>query len=530
MIRGGLTITCNAEFYNYRELRERLRALGHAFKTGSDTEVFLAAWEEWGPQALQECNGFWALGMWDEARQHLILARDRFGKQPLYYVQQGDRIVFASEMKALFPFLREVRPAHNFRELAADLRGYEATERCLIEGVKRFPAGHWGEFAGGKLKLHRYWNTLDHLQDVPQDYRAQVNRFRELWDDACRLRLRSDVPVGAALSGGLDSAAVVSSVSGMQADIRAFTISFPGTIYDETAAARRVAENSKVELEILSDSAPDPAELKRQLYMFEELHDNCLSPKVALYRGMRDGGRVVSVDGHGADELLSGYGEGLFYAFGDAGWSMRNWRNILTAYNHFYPEAEAFAKPRADWKTALAYRLQGGSELPKELRSQLGHQGAYLYELFHRSIFPVMLRNYDRYAMMSGVEVRMPFTDHRLVSYLFSLPWDSKLRNGYTKAILRDAMQGRVPDEVRLKRAKLGFPTPVIDWIKGPWREFLMDMAESRIFRESSLGDGKQTATALREIIEGPEPSYFSGLQIWGKLAPFLWEWAVFGE
>jgi asparagine synthase (glutamine-hydrolysing) len=155
----------------------------------------------------------------------------------------------------------------------------------------------------------------------------------------------------------------------------------------------------------------------------------------------------------------------------------------------------------------------------------LGRYGAYLYGLFHDSVFPVMLRNFDRYSMMNGVEVRMPFADHRLVSYLFSLPWDAKLRNGYTKAILREAMQGRLRDETRLKREKIGFSAPMVQWMQGPWREFLLDFSSSKGFLESDLGDGPAASAELQALLKAPNATYFDGMRVWGKMAGFIWEW-----
>ncbi|MEM0996700.1 MAG: asparagine synthase (glutamine-hydrolyzing) [Bacteroidota bacterium] len=531
MRRGALTITANSEFYNYPEVRRRLEALGQRFVTQSDTEVFLAAWQQWGPAALAEFNGMWAFGMWDDSRQSLILARDRFGKQPLYYFQEGGRFGFASQMKPLFNFLQSVRPAANFRELAADLRGYEATEHCLIAGIKRFPAGHWGEYRNGKLELHRYWSTLEHRVEVPATYAEQVARFRELWEDACRLRLRADVPVVASLSGGLDSASVVGTLVGMRPEtprLQTFTVEFPGTVFDESAAARTVAEAVGADFNAIAATAPEPDLLRKQMREFEELHDNCISPKVALYAGMKTRGKSVSVDGHGADELLSGYGEGLFHAFGDAGFNVRAWREIIRAFNDFYPGHPQFAKARARFSTALAYRWGGGGqELPGELKRTLGHHGAYLYQLYHERIFPVMLRNYERYAMMCGVEIRMPFTDHRLVSYAFSLPWEARLRGGFTKAILRDAMQGVVPEAIRQKRQKVGFPTPILAWMRGPWREWLEDWTASRAFLESDLADGPWVRQEVQAVLNQARTDYFTGLKIWGRLAPLRWEWAL---
>lgn len=532
MQRDSMTITCNGEFYNYHELKHRLSALGHRFRSESDTEVFLAAWQQWGPKALLEFNGMWAFGLWDDSRKSLILGRDRFGKKPLFYLQKGDQFYFASEMKALYPFLDAVRPASNFRQLAAEMRNYEASSECLVEGIKRFPAGHWGEYKDGRLELHRYWNTLDHLETPPATFSGQVERFRELFDDACRLRLISDVPVGASLSGGLDSGSVVATMAGLAdspSAVEAFVAGFHGSPIDESSPGLALSSALDVVGHRVNIQAPSADQLMQQLRMFEELHDTCPSPMVATYAAMREKGIYVSLDGHGADESMAGYGEGSFHAFGDCGWSISAMQSILTAFNHYYPNDPYFHKPKANLLTAMAYKWRGGGDLPKDLVERLGHFGAYLYGLFHETVFPVMLRNFDRYSMMNGVEIRMPFADHRLVTYLFSLPWNAKIRNGYTKAILRESMKGRLWDETRLKRAKIGFSAPLVQWMQGPWREFLSDFSASKAFRESDLGDGTKVAEELRVLMGDSKANYFDGMRVWGKVAPFLWESAVLG-
>ncbi|MEM7040180.1 MAG: asparagine synthase-related protein, partial [Bacteroidota bacterium] len=434
--------------------------------------------------------------------------RDRFGQKPLFYTIQGDRLIFASEMKALLPFLSEVRAAKNFAGMAKEMRAYEATEDCLVEGIQRLPAGHHAVWRDGKLTVTRWWNTLEHRVEVPPTFEGQVAEFRRLLEAACRLRMRSDVQIGTGLSGGLDSAAILTTVARLGKDRNdwqnAFTATFLGLPYDEFTPARQVADAVKVPLTpVRMNPKSGLDQLRDMLWHFEELHDTSPVPMVQTYGAMRAAGVKVALDGHGADELMGGYGEGLFHAFGDCRFNLRKARSILDAFQHFYPRLAEFARPSAGWPQYFAYLLRGGRDLPKALVADIGHFNTYLHGLFHDTILPVMLRNYDRYSMMHGVEVRMPFLDHRLVSFVFSLPWHSKLRAGYTKALLRHAMAGQVPEAIRMNRQKIGFTSPTLEWLRGPWKEFFLDFAGSKLVRESTLVDGAEVLGELEKMIKG---------------------------
>jgi asparagine synthase (glutamine-hydrolysing) len=164
--------------------------------------------------------------------------------------------------------------------------------------------------------------------------------------------------------------------------------------------------------------------------------------------------------------------------------------------------------------------------LPQEQADQgvYGHLNRVLYEMFHETILPTLLRNYDRYSMASGVEIRMPFMDYRLVSFAFSLPWESKVKNGYSKSIIRDAMKGILTDEVRLRKSKIGFNTPIVDWMKGAWKNYLMDMIHSRHFNESVMIDSAAVRNQILQVIQNPHALYAQGEQAWTSLMPYLWE------
>lgn len=249
-------ITYNGEIYNFKELRRELISYGFEFKSASDTEVILAAFQKWGEDCQKKFNGMWSFAIWDALTKRLFLSRDRFGKKPLFYklFPSGD-FAFCSEMKGLFPLMDRVRPNP---EVVSDTSGYmhyESTEECAIEGIMRFPAASCGWLVDGKLSVKQWWSTLENLISVPKKYEDQVELFEELFFDACKLRMRSDVPIGTALSGGLDSSVTFSCMAELgrggvttynHSWQHAFIASFPGSPLDEAEYGLEVARKYSV--------------------------------------------------------------------------------------------------------------------------------------------------------------------------------------------------------------------------------------------------------------------------------------------
>lgn len=198
---GRYWIVYNGEVYNFLELREELEQLGWKFKTNSDTEVVLYSYIEWGEYFQNKCNGMWGLAIWDTVEKTLFLSRDRFGVKPLYYYEQDNNFYFASEMKAFFPIMKERKINYSLLEKKAYFI-YEMKEDCSIKGIKKIFGGQCGHYKNGQLHLNKWWNTMEHLLNVPNQYEQQIELFRELFIDACKIRMRSDVSIGTALSGG----------------------------------------------------------------------------------------------------------------------------------------------------------------------------------------------------------------------------------------------------------------------------------------------------------------------------------------
>jgi asparagine synthase (glutamine-hydrolysing) len=538
-----LVITFNGEIYNFVEIKAELEAKGHRFVSTSDTEVVLAAYLEWGELCLRKFNGMWAMAIWDKEKRTLFLARDRFGVKPLFYAFIKGKFIFASEMKAILHFLPQIKLATHFDWCKNNIYEYEATSKCLIEGISRFPAGHFGivNLENQEIKLTRYWDTLQELEEVPKTYQQQVEVFRERFFEACRIRMRADVKIGTALSGGLDSSAVTSALVHLSNKgertspdwQNAFVATFPNTDLDE----RRYAEVLTSQLGVNAvfkeiDPSKGVQQLEEYLWLFEELYLTSPIPMIEIYKTIKQNGVTVSLDGHGADELLSGYGNGLFNIIKDQPFSLSTIRQVIKTYKEIRN-----IEDKKTWK----YFVDGfegrknlfthygksilGLNQKEDLQAQkLGFFNQYLYTLFHHTILPTLLRNYDRYSMAASVEIRMPFMDYRLVKFCFSLPWQSKLNKGYTKAILRDAMNPYMPQEITWRKLKIGFGTPFTEWIRGSWKSYFLDTIHSQDFQQSAVIDSKDVKNTIENLISAKNPNFAQGQNAWKAIMPYFWE------
>jgi asparagine synthase (glutamine-hydrolysing) len=530
---GRFDITYNGAIYNFLELREELKQHGYRFRTNTDTEVILAAYEWWGADCLSRFNGMWSFVIWDRQLRHLFAARDRFGIKPLYVLFSGQCFAFASELKA-FLNLDGYHPRANIKALQARLRS-NFSELCLLEGVSSVPPGHYLTVRINDVQYHRWWNTLDHLVTVPSDFRKQAEEFRGLLFDACKLRERCDVPLATALSGGLDSSSILSvrtqsRLAGEEHNIRlasdwrrAFIASFPGTPQDETVRALEIAKRSGVTPVVRTfNGSRFRSEIHSYLYQFEEIGGIFGGAAWALYREMRREHVAVSLDGLGADELLGGYTRHVILALSRAGSLLRNPQKTLSLINtlrHMQSSDQrasllnsallaaltisplrsvAARHPLAQHLATLAHSVRDPTDPAAENAiDALGPLTSALYRGFHTLTLPRVLRNFDVHSMGHGIELRMPFLDWRLVAYAFSTPDESKLGQGYSKRLLREAMSGLLPDDIRLRREKLGFNVPITSWLGreglGDW---LWDMVNERDFLDNDLWNG-QTLLAL---------------------------------
>ncbi len=541
----------NGEIYNFIEIRNELIAKGYSFTSESDSEVVLAAFIEWKEACQDKFNGMWAIAVWDREEKKLFMSRDRFGIKPLYYAEMPDGgLAFASEMKCISSLFDNVEADMEAFALYRSQVHYENQEKCIIKGIKRFPAGACGWFENGRLTIKRWWNTLDHLMDVPADYDSQVEMFRELFLDACKLRMRSDVTIGTALSGGLDSSASICAMAhiaknggtGRMADDwqHAYVACFPGTDLDESEYARMVTDHLGIESTFLNiQDTVSLEELYRYVYQFEELYTNMQVPMIKIYEQERKYGTLVSIDGHGADELFGGYSFDIVKALPDAkGASEVN--SIVKTFMDMNNDGDISinapefkqTKRMLEFNNIVKHNVKKLIGRPV-VRSAYANHPAWkdmdnlnktLFVSTHETILPTLLRNYDRTSMINGIEIRMPFMDYRLVQFAFSIGWRSKIRNGFSKNIIRDAIAPFMPKEVAYRKGKIGFNAPILDWIKGPYREMFLDMTSSQEYLNSSLvADAAATRQLLQDVLDGKTGFHEASL-VWNELQMFMWE------
>ena len=445
-----IVITYNGEVYNFLELRKELERAGFAFRGTGDTEVVAAALLHWGNAALDRFNGMFAVAAWEPSARRFLLARDRFGVKPLY-LQAGKRLAFASELKA-FLTLDDASPTVNeriFRLTLQDAGRVEGTEiETLLSDVVQLPAGHLLQLdAQGKGGISRWWNPDAHLRSAPARYDEQVAQFRELLFDAVRLRLRSDVPVGTCLSGGIDSSAVAGVMaalhSGKSGDLQrsasdwrhAFVSTAPGSALNEQVHAKAVADFVRAESHYIAfDSAQANEVVLDSIWSSESAAGIAATPVWLLNRAIAATGVRVTLDGHGGDEVLGGY--------------------------------------------------------TPHLRVPRRELNAYLDGQITRDVLPGILRNFDRATMAHGIESRMPLLDWRLVTFSRALPPDAKLGGGFTKRVLRDAIQGLVPEQIRRRRSKVGFNAPLIEWANSSLAPLLRAAMQLPFWQQNPYFDG----------------------------------------
>ena len=552
--QGRYVIVFNGEIYNFIELKDELIRKGYTFRSDSDTEVLMYAYAEWGHECLTRLNGMWSFAIWDREKRELFMSRDRFGVKPLYYTWLDNartQLAFASEMKALTPLMKAVRPNRKLLSDPTLMTRYESSEECVIEEIYRFPAASYGFFRasgeGGDLKIKRFYETLENLHSVPEAYEEQVEQFRELFLDACAIRMRSDVTLGTALSGGLDSSATICAMAylasknttvRMGSDWQhAYVAAFPGTVMDEREYAQCVTDYLGINsTQVVIDPAEGVKKLEDYLYLFEDVYLTSPIPMMELYGALRKDGTIVTLDGHGADELFGGYTFDFINALKDAGRDREDRRMILDAYIESFPkDGSNTALRKTDY--ASIERLYKKRELKEKLRNlfkareempagfeELDTLNRILYKSTHKNILPTLLRNYDRYSMANSVEIRMPFMDHRIVEYAFSIGWKSKLHGGYSKSIIRDAMAPIMPEKVVRRRTKIGFNTPIVEWMKGPMREFFTDTVQSTDFANCSLINPAEVRKRVMQVINDDNATLAGGEQAWSMLYPYLWE------
>ena len=560
---GSIVLVYNGEVYNFIEIREELKARGVAFRSSGDTEVVLRAYEEWGENAFTKFNGMWALALWDGRQRKLVVSRDRFGIKPLHYAVIDGTWVFASEIKALLLYPGVWRGFDD--ERVSDFLVHTLVnqdEGSLFRGIRSVPPGGCMELSARGSRIRRFWSLPTGASAEVTGEKDAVERFRQLLLDSVRLRMRSDVPIGTMLSGGLDSASITALVrelkrssnsgdgtawEGFRNVHHTFSACWPGWRGDEEADVDQLSSELDLRSHKLNLRAEEvPSLLPEVVRLLDEpFHSPIPVVQYLLMRRARDHGVKVVLNGHGSDEVWAGYPQRFVPRFlADLFLSGRFVRGLK--------EYQAF-RATGEWTTRKFLAVCVGGLTPSPLRSRalrfyrrrrgqvaeifpdarlyysgntrnsdgLSLLGEALRVCFTQTVLPMWLRMEDRVSMACSVESRLPFLDHRLIEFGFALADDLRLRDGYTKFILREAVKDVLPANIVSNRRKQRFQAPAGQWLEGALRPMLQDLFYGPCNVQPYL-DLTRFRERLRAYLAGSKQALNSRL-LWRVLNVELW-------
>ncbi|MBF0319731.1 MAG: asparagine synthase (glutamine-hydrolyzing) [Nitrospirae bacterium] len=494
---GTIYIIYNGEVYNYMELKGELTSAGHSFNSTSDTEVILKAYEQWGTECFSRFNGMWAIAIIDKNQRKAILSRDRLGVKPLYYYKTPTDFVFASEIKAILKhpkIKKEPNMEKIIRYASGNYRYVDVDDMSYFKDIYQVPKSSFIEIDEAlQIKTTAYWSLNPNLINHNIKDKDAIEQFRDIFADSVRLRLRSDVPVGCMLSGGMDSTSITCvAYKLLNHPIVTFS-GITGTqkgVYDESEYINSVIRELNADYHYIK---PDPSDIFDTVEEMLAWHDEpiCTVTWYSLYliaKKIKNEGISVVLNGHAGDELLAGYWDHYHYNFYD----MFEDGEIDTMYNEIAAWADNHKRPvdevnktirfitamkknrelEATKFTDYSYLLNAKYAVeknkailsqPVQFSDELSRR-LYL-ELIYETV-PAILRPEDRNTMSQSIESRSPFLDYRLIEFCFSLPARLKIRNGVGKWILREAMKGVLPEDVRTRKDKAGFIAPADEWFR----------------------------------------------------------------
>ncbi|MFN8388044.1 MAG: asparagine synthase (glutamine-hydrolyzing) [Anaerolineales bacterium] len=551
----GNWIVFNGEIYNYIEVRRELGS--ENFTTSSDTEVILASYRTWGADCVNHLRGMFAFVIWNERDRTLFCARDRFGIKPFYYMIQDDVFYFASEVKALLPFVHRIE---------TDLDGFKdyltfqlcLAGKTLFKGIRELLPSHHMLIKDGSIQTQKYWEVIFE-PDFTHTAKYFEDQLRALLVDSVQYHLRSDVPVGAYVSGGLDSS-TIASIAADQQDAGAmmgFTGKFAsyGNEFDESAYARALSEQKGFQLREQDITAQDFIKnIRSVIYHLDypvagpgSFPQFMVSRLAAQYR-------KVILGGQGGDEIFGGYARYLIAYFEqcvkgaiegtmDSGNFIVTYESIipnLVALKNYKPMLQEFWReglfesmdrryfrlvnraPSLDseinWRALEPYsaretfqQIFNGENVRKESYFDL------MTHFDFKTLLPALLQVEDRMSMAHGLESRVPLLDHPIVEMAATIPADIKFKNGNMKHIMRQVVRPYLPDTIWARKDKMGFPTPLSEWLAGEAREFVRDIFSTRAALDRELIDNSRVLAGLDS-----EPRY--GRKVWGLLCLELWQ------
>lgn len=490
------TITYNGEIYNYLELREELEKKGYQFHTQSDTEVILVAYAEYGDECVQYFDGMFAFAIWDNEYEELFAARDRFGEKPFYYFFDGEQFLFASEMKALWAagISKQTNNAMLLNYLTTGLVGNPTNaEETFYSNIQKLPPASSLIYAidDSDIIVNQYWDLDKETVTAITDEKQLVQGFQALFYQSVKRRLRSDVSIGTSLSGGLDSSSIVAAINKLQTPSSkqiSFSAIFPGFEKDESKFINKVTQQFNLQNHAVTPTAEGFIhDFEKLMYHQEEpIQSASIYAQYKVYELAKQHGVTVLLDGQGADETLAGYTK-YYHWF---------WQELLRAKQFGLLKKERQSATNSiDWnyKNYLAAFFPSlvAKQLENNLYKQVKNNSTinidFFLQYFDRTILykPVveklndvlyyntmqngleeLLRYADRNSMAHSREVRLPFLNHELVQFIFSLPASFKIKDGFTKWILRTNMNGLLPKEIVWRKDKVGFEPPQQQWMQ----------------------------------------------------------------
>jgi asparagine synthase (glutamine-hydrolysing) len=539
---GAFCVVFNGEIYNYKEVRQQLEPRGHAFRTGTDTEVILRAYQEWGEECLQHFNGMWSFAIWDRAKQKLFCARDRFGVKPFYYTVFGGRFYFGSEIKQITQasgMPRRANPRTVFHFLEWGL--LDCSSETFFEGVYQLQGGHCLTLDLQhpiQPVIRRYWELIVEPEQELSVKKA-TEEFQARFESAVKLRLRSDVPVGVCLSGGLDSSAILCKAKEIAPEItfQTFSACFENKAIDERDyIAAVVAATGGVGHSIFPEGHAFWESIHSIAYHQDEPVGGASAfAQWCVMEDARKHGIPVVLGGQGGDEILCGYQKyRYFYLWhllrhGDPKFFRESilWaRNGTSSYGTLSSASRylpaMFSRPFSLTQKLCTtqFRIEsGGAEPGIGPASSIAERQKT--DLTYSSI-PTLLRHEDRNSMAHSVESRLPFLDYKLAEFSVNCPASLKLRDGWGKWLLRNAMEGTLPESVRLRKTKLGFDTPETEWMRLGLANGHRQIWETPKLRMERFLEASGLVRECRKFLHGT-PGALSASSIFRAISLELW-------
>ncbi len=552
--RNGLIIVFNGEIYNYQDLKSDLVS-DYPFKSNSDTEVILALYEKYGLDCVQHLRGMFAFALWDEKQQRLFCARDRFGIKPFYFTQQDERFVFASEMKALLPFLNAI-DTNQDALLEYFTFQYTLGEETLFKNIHQLMPGHFLVLENSQLNIKKYWDVTYRI-----DHSSSEKHFEEklesLLKDSVKYHQISDVPVGSYLSGGIDSSLITTLANAQNpsfyGSFHGRFMDYPG--YDESDYAQAVASGINKKLYTVDITAQDFIDnISKIIYHLDvPVAGPGAFPQYMVSKLAAQHVKVV-LGGQGGDELFGGYARYIVAYFeqcikaaidgthkdGNFVVTPESIIPNLTLLQEYKPLIKSFWKEGLfgplderyfrlidrsnDTNGEVDWSLFNNESLLEKFKAIFNShdnvsKGAYFDKMTHfdfKCLLPALLHVEDRMSMAHGLESRVPFLDHPLVEFAATIPADIKFPGGKMKSLLKDVFKDQIPKKILHRRDKMGFPVPLKEWFSGPLKEFVYDIFSSQVAQTRGFyNPGK--------VLKSLEHSAQFSRKIWGLLSLELW-------